>query len=54
MIRVLLALAVLALAGAVSCYDPNKPPPCHPGTIDYPACIDPTQPRAARDAGADR
>lgn len=37
--------ALLALvAFAAGCYDPNKPPPCHPGTIDYPRCIDPTQP----------
>ena len=52
MIRVILALAVLALAGAVSCY--KEIPPCHPGTIDYPACIDPTLPKAARDGGAER
>lgn len=36
--------ALLALVILASCYDPNKPPPCHPGTIDYPRCIDPTLP----------
>jgi hypothetical protein len=41
------------------CYDPNHPPPCRPGSVDYPRC-DPTQPpmpfqvqHAARDAGQD-
>lgn len=47
-----LAMAVYALASAVGCY--RELPPCDPSTIDYPRCLDPTQPLAARDAGAER
>jgi hypothetical protein len=52
-------LGVLAAAAACSvwaggCYDPNKPIPCDPSTIDYPRCLDPTQPTVPRDAGAER
>lgn len=49
-----LVLLAYAMVSAVGCYDPNKPPPCNPSTIDYPRCLDPTQPTAARDAGVDR
>lgn len=43
--------AFVALALFVGCY--TRPPPCDPSTIDWPACIDPTQPALA-DAGAPR
>jgi hypothetical protein len=56
-----LAPLVVAL-GVLRCYTPNDPPPCRPGSVDWPRC-DPTQPpwpmaverhMAPRDAGVDR
>lgn len=53
------ALATLLLVFH-GCYDPNNPPPCRPGSVDWPRC-DPTQPpwpmaverhMRVRDAGA--
>lgn len=46
-----LGLVVWSLGG---CYHIEDVPPCDPGSLNYPQCIDPTQPAAARDAGADR
>jgi len=48
------ALAIYTVATSPGCYDPNKPPPCDPSTIDWPRCIDPTQPMAVRDGGSER
>jgi hypothetical protein len=42
--------AFLLTAALVACYD--KPPPCNPNTIDWPRCIDPTQPSLKGDASA--
>ena len=54
MIRVMLALGVLALAGALSCYKGDGPP-CTPSSFDWPGCRHPTDPpMASHDGGADR
>lgn len=38
-------LLLFVLALSASCYNPNKPPACDPSTIDWPRCVDPTQPK---------
>lgn len=42
--------AFLTLLAFSACY--TTPPPCDPTTIDWPRCIDPTQPARKADAGA--
>ena len=47
--------AGLGVYGAWGCYDPSKPIPCDPTTIDWPRCRNPTDPpMVPRDGGLDR